>query len=60
MENIEDEERKIRSVSFIEKIHKIVSYSLRDSDGKNFDMILKTNIEGTIVKWGHQVFIYKN
>ena len=28
---------------------------LRESNGESFDVILKTNIEGIIVKWGHQV-----
>ena len=26
-----------------------------ENAGENFDMILKTNIEGIIVKWAHQV-----
>ena len=28
---------------------------IRENAGENFDMILKTNIEGIIVKWAHQV-----
>jgi hypothetical protein len=28
---------------------------MRESDGKDVDMILKTNIEGIIIKWAHQV-----
>ena len=32
---------------------------LRETEGKNFDMILKTNIEGIIIKWGHQVCLKK-
>ena len=30
---------------------------IRENAGGNFDMILKTNIEGIIVKWAHQVGI---
>ena len=30
---------------------------IRENAGVNFDMILKTNIEGIIVKWAHQVGI---
>ena len=49
------------------KKHMLVSYykdeeeiedearKLRESNGESFDVILKTNIEGIIVKWGHQV-----
>ena len=28
---------------------------LQESNSASFDVILKTNIEGIIVKWGHQV-----
>ena len=31
---------------------------LRESNGESFDVILKTNIEGIIVKWGHQVILF--
>ena len=33
---------------------------LRESNGESFDVILKTNIEGIIVKWGHQVMSLLN
>ena len=33
---------------------------LRESNGESFDVILKTNIEGIIVKWGHQVISLLN
>ena len=32
---------------------------IRENAGVNFDMILKTNIEGIIVKWAHQVWIIR-
>ena len=32
---------------------------IRENAGEHFDMILKTNIEGIIVKWAHQVYIIK-
>ena len=58
MENIEDKERKIRSANLKIILYNFLYYA-RDTHGKNFDMILKTNIEGTIVKWGHQVFWFQ-
>ena len=42
LNDIEDEERRIRENA---------------GGNGNFDMILKTNIEGIIVKWAHQVGI---
>ena len=30
---------------------------VRESDGKEVDMLMKNNIEGIIIKWAHQVFV---
>ena len=44
-------------VTYFQNVNEIEDEArmLQESNSASFDVILKTNIEGIIVKWGHQV-----